>query len=190
MKISKPEFNPTFFYGSIISYKFNGDISKDREKYRFRFTLTFKSGDEYHTQKSGFKTLLEARKAKEHLIAQLVKNEYIPFDYTIKEVFDYWLYYHMIEEQEISYNTFQAYRNVLYNHLIKYMGEKKKIKQVTINDLVDVVSKISYLSIKRRAIFVIQTVFNFSVNKYISFNPSIAALKIINSGLPQKSGVM
>lgn len=40
--ILKPdEFSPIFSYGSIVSHKFIGNISKDRDKYRFRFELTF-----------------------------------------------------------------------------------------------------------------------------------------------------
>ena len=58
----------------------------------FIIPLYFKSGDIYNTQKSGFRTQAEAIKAKEVLIAELVKNEYIPFEYTVKEVFDYWFY--------------------------------------------------------------------------------------------------
>ena len=47
MKIVRPDINPTFFYGPVISYHFNGGISKDKGKYRIRFTLTFKSGNIY-----------------------------------------------------------------------------------------------------------------------------------------------
>lgn len=43
--ILKPdEFSPIFSYGSIVSHKFIGNISKDRDKYRFRFELTFENG--------------------------------------------------------------------------------------------------------------------------------------------------
>ena len=92
MKIVRPDINPTFFYGPVISYHFNGGISKDKGKYRIRFTLTFKSGNIYQTQKSGFRLESEARRAREVLISQLEKHEYIPFDYTVQEFFDYWLY--------------------------------------------------------------------------------------------------
>ena len=74
MKINKPDINPTFFYGPIISYQFRGDIAKDRDKYRIRFTLTFKSGDTCTSQKRGFKTKAEARRGKEVLISQLEKK--------------------------------------------------------------------------------------------------------------------
>ena len=43
MKIEKPVFNPTLFYGPIISHEFHGNVSKDKGGYRFRFTLYFKS---------------------------------------------------------------------------------------------------------------------------------------------------
>lgn len=65
MKIEKPVFIPTLFYGPIISHEFHGNVSKDKGGYRFRFTLYFKSGDKYSTQRSGFPTLKEALSAKE-----------------------------------------------------------------------------------------------------------------------------
>ena len=69
MMMEKPEINPTFFSGPVVSHKFHGNISKDKGKYRIRFSLYFKSGDEYKTQKSGFNTEEEAEKAKEVMIA-------------------------------------------------------------------------------------------------------------------------
>lgn len=126
MKIEKPELNPTFFYGPVISYEFNGNISRDKNHYRFQYSLTFKSGEVYRTQKSGFRTMAEATKAKEQLIADLTLHRHTPFKYTVKEVFDYWLYWHMVEEVGISYNTFQLYRNVLYNHLLPSLGKNRR----------------------------------------------------------------
>lgn len=187
MIISKPELNPTFFYGPIISYEFHGDISKDKGKFRFRFTLTFKSGDVYSTQKSGFKTEAEARKGKEVLIAQLVKNEYIPFEYTVKEVFDYWLYEYMIEEKEIRYNTFESHRNVLYKHLLPSLGEKKKLKLVTIHDLEKALLSIPYPSIKEQGIKTLRQLFDFACEKhYITFNPCIAAVEHVKKTIQTK----
>lgn len=188
MIIQKPELNPTFFYGPIISYEFHGDISKDKGKFRFRFTLTFKSGDVYPTQKSGFKTEVEARKGKEILIAQLVKNEYIPFEYTVKEIFDYWLYYHMIEEKEIRFNTYQAHRNVLYKYILPSLGEKKKLKHVTIKDLEKALLSIPYSSIKEQGVKTLRQLFDFACKKhYIIFNPSIAAIEHVKKTIEKKN---
>ncbi len=193
MKIHKPEINPTFYYGAIISYKFHGGISKDRNKYRFRFTLYFKSGDICNTQKSGFKTQAEATKAKEVLIAELVKNEYIPFDYTVKEVFDYWLYEYMIEQKKIRYNTYQGYKNVLYNYLLPMLGETKKLKAVTTRELESIIQSIPYSSVKVHSVKIVRQIFTFAhSNHYISFNPSIAAVeKILKDSQPaQKRDVI
>lgn len=188
MIIQKPELNPTFFYGPIISYEFHGDISKDKGKFRFRFTLTFKSGDTYPTQKSGFRTEAEARKGKEIVIAQLVKNEYIPFEYTVKEVFDYWLYYYMIEERGIRYSTFQSHRNVLYNHILPILGSKRTLKLVTIEELEKALLSIPYPSIKEQGIKTLRQLFTFACNKhYITFNPCIAAIAQVNRTIKKKN---
>lgn len=99
LTIQRPQAKPSFFYGSIVSYQFRGDVSKDKGTYRIRFSLTFSSGKCIPTQKSGFLTKAEAVKAKEVMIAQLVNGSYIPFDYTFQEFCDYWLYYYQIEEK-------------------------------------------------------------------------------------------
>ena len=114
--------NPTFYYGSIISYSFLGGITKDKGKYRYRFELVFKSGDTYKTQKSGFTSMKEAKISQELLIAKLATNMYCPFNYTLKEYLDYWLYEHMKNDVRIRYNTFDSYYNVLYNYLIPSIG--------------------------------------------------------------------
>ena len=77
LTIQRPQAKPSFFYGSIVSYQFRGDVSKDKGTYRIRFSLTFSSGKCIPTQKSGFLTKAEAVKAKEVMIAQLVNGSYI-----------------------------------------------------------------------------------------------------------------
>lgn len=187
MAIQKPVLNPTFFYGPIISYQLNGDISKDKGKYRIRFTLYFKSGDVYPTQKSGFRTEAEARKARDVLIADLVRNEYIPFDYTLKELFDYWLYHHMLVESKIRYNTFQSYRNVLYNHLLPTLGESKRLSKITIEDLETAILQIPYPSVRDRGVKVTSQIFDFAFTKhYIAFNPSVAAIEKVKKSIPKQ----
>ena len=44
LTIQRPQAKPSFFYGSIVSYQFRGDVSKDKGTYRIRFSLTFSSG--------------------------------------------------------------------------------------------------------------------------------------------------
>lgn len=191
MAIQKPIITPTFLYGPITSYKFEGDISKDKGKYRIRFTLFFKSGDSYSTQQSGYKTEIEARKAKEVLISQLVTNEYIPFHYTVKEVFDYWLYYYLIDEKKISYNTFTSYYNVLYKHVLPQIKEKTKLNQLEISNIIKIVKNIEYPSVQEQCVKILNQLFKFALAKhYIAFNPCIAATenlkKVLHSGSPKR----
>lgn len=186
-KIECPKINPTFFYGPILSYKFHGGISLDKGKYRFRFSLTFKSGDVYSTQKSGYCTPREAERGKELLIAALERKEYVPFEYTVKEFFDYWLYHHMIVEKEIVYNTYQTYRNVLYNHLLPALKGNRKLLQITIEDLEQALRKIEFPSVKDSAAKLTLQIFSFALeHNYISFNPSIAAVEHIKKELPKR----
>ena len=175
LTIQRPQAKPSFFYGSIVSYQFRGDVSKDKGTYRIRFSLTFSSGKCIPTQKSGFLTKAEAVKAKEVMIAQLVNGSYIPFDYTFQEFCDYWLYYYQIDEKKIRYNTFTSYRNVLYKYLVPKLG-KRKIQQITIDDLVNVISKIAYPHILDNARKIVQILFSDAVALHcVSFNPAIAA---------------
>ena len=162
MKMITPDINPTFFYGPIVSYRFMGDVSKDKGRYRIRFTLFFKSGDKYTTQKSGYKTEAEARRAKEVLISELEKGEYIPFSYTVKEFFDYWLYYHMIEEKGIRYNSFQTSRNILYNYLLPGFGADTKLEALTHSIIEDTVKGIRYPSVKDQSIKLIRQLFAYA----------------------------
>ena len=88
-EITRPDVRETFFYGKIISWKFNDSIVylKSRKKYCYRITFTFESGNQADYQKGGFDTKAEASKAREIVIAQLYNQEFFPYDYTVKEFF-------------------------------------------------------------------------------------------------------
>ena len=125
-EIIRPEVRETLFYGKILSWKFNDSIVhiKSRNKYCYRITLVFESGNQADYQKGGFNTKAEAVKAKETAIAQLHNGEFSPYDYTAREFFDYWMYYYMADVKDISYNTFVSYRNIIYNYFLKVIGKK------------------------------------------------------------------
>lgn len=187
-KIVKPAFNPRLFYGPIISHEFHGNISKDKGKYRFRFTLYFKSGDKYSTQRSGFSTRAEALRAKEQVITELVTNRFVAFDYTVSELFDYWLYFYQTEKKKIRYNTFQSYRNVLYNYLLPSFGATKKLKNITSDDIVSAVKKIKYPSVKENSYNTVRLFFDFAVkNNYISIDPSLVAAQELKREIPKRN---
>ena len=188
MRIEKPALNPMLFYGPIVSHEFHGNISKDKGGYRFRFTLYFKSGDKYKTQRSGFPTMQEALSAKEHVIAELVTNHFVAFDYTVSELFDYWLYYYQIEKKGIRYNTFLSHRNTLYNHLLPSFGAATKVKNITSDDIVKAIRKIKRPSMKENGLSVAKLFFDFAVkNNYISTNPCIAAVQALKGEMPKRN---
>lgn len=175
-KIIKPNVSPSFFYGPIIAQEFRGNgISKDRDKYRIRFKLIFKSGDTIDKLLAGFSSLKEANKAKECLITELINKTYIPFQYTFSEFCDYWLYYHKIDEVHIRYSTFVNYKNLLYNHLIPTLG-KKRLTNITVQDLEKAIRAIKANSIRDDARKRLKDMFSFAVlHNYIKYNPALAA---------------
>lgn len=128
-------------------------------------------------QKGGFRTRTEAVKARENVITQLHERKYIPFEYTAMEFFDYWLYYYMIDEKKISYNTFMGYRNILYNYVLQIWGDKK-MTAIQRDDLIDAFNAIPHKSILKNAYGVMGSAFQYAEQKGIIYlNPVKAAVK-------------
>ena len=177
-EIIRPEVRETFFYGRILSWKFNDSIVyiKSRNKYCYRVTLTFSSGEQISYQKGGFTSKSEAIKAQEVAISQLYNHTFVPYDYTAGEFFDYWLYYYMVDEKDIAYGTFTSYRNILYNYFSKVIG-KKYLQSITKEDLVSCLDTIKSPNVLRIAYGVLAGAFKFAyVNGYISRDLSRATI--------------
>lgn len=177
-EIIQPEVRETFFYGRILSWKFNNSIVyiKARKKYCYRVLLTFSSGEQIPYQKGGFTSKEDAIKAQEVAISQLHNHIFVPYDYTAGEFFDYWLYYYMIDEKDIAYNTFTSYRNILYNYFFDIIG-KKYLQSITKEDLVSCLDAISSPTVLRIAYGVLSGAFKFAyLNGYISRDLSQAAI--------------
>ena len=178
-EIVRPSVRNTFFYGKIISWKFNDSLVyiKNRERYCYRVKLTFSSGKEINYQQGGFKTKSEAYKAKEYAIASLFNETFIPYDYTAKEFYDYWLYYYMIDTKEIAYNTFMSYRNIIYNYFLPVF-ENKLLKNLNQKDLMEALFKIKSPDILRIAYGVLSGSLNYAKSQgYISFSFADVAIK-------------
>lgn len=152
----KPQINKTFFYGNILAYKSIGDVIyiKARNKYCYRFVLIFESGDIRTVQVGGFTNKQKARAAKEQAIVQISKGNFVPYSYTVKEFYDYWLYHYMIEEKQITYNTFTAYKSILNNHLLPVLRHKK-LSGLQRKDLLRLLSRISSENVQRTAVGVV-----------------------------------
>lgn len=177
--IIKPPVPKTFFYGKIVSWKFHNKVTfiKNRKSFSYRFELTFTSGTVIQMQRGGFSTSTEATKAKENAIAQLYNHEFIAFEYTVREFYDYWLYYYLLDEKSISYNTYCSYRNIIYNYAINYW-DGKKMSSLQRDDIIKVFDSIRHESVLRIAYGVIGSSFQFAKdNNIILVNPAKSAIK-------------
>lgn len=178
--IIKPPVSETFFYGKIISWKFSDSVTyvKARKKYCFRFEIVFESGKVCPMQRGGFVSKTEAIKAIENTIKQLHEKTFVPFEYTAREFFDYWLYYYMIDEADIAYNTYTAYRNIIYNYFLVVWGDKK-ITAIQRDDLIAALDSIPYDSVLRSAYGVIGGSFQYALENHIIYlNPVKSAIKV------------
>ena len=151
-----PDVSKTFFYGNVVFGRSMGDVVyiKSRKNYSFRLFLIFESGDTKIVQRSGYPDKLLTRQKRDETLMQISKGTFVPFSYSVKEFFDYWLYYHMIQEKHITYNTFTMYRNIIRNYINPFIGTKwlDKLKR---EDLVKTLHKISSKDLQRTAIGVI-----------------------------------
>ena len=88
---------------------------------------------------------------RDEALIQICRKQFVPYSYTVKEFYDYWLYYHMIHDKHITYNTFIMYRNLIMNYINPVIGAKwlNKLKR---EDLVKVLHKISSKDLQRTAI--------------------------------------
>lgn len=129
--------------------------------YAFRFDITFADGTTVNKEKSGYATRALCQKAKELTITQLNNHQFVAFKVTIKEFYDYWLYYHMTDTVHIAYNTFMSYRNVIYNYLIPCFG-KRKLHSIKRNELVHFFNQLKTPSLLTMGYAVIGSSFKFA----------------------------
>lgn len=97
--IEKPSVKDTFFLGSVVSCLPGGSISyiKSRKRYSFRFKLVFQSGVSKSIQRSGFPTRKAAQLARDEALIQICRKQFVTYSYTIKEFYDYWLWYYILK---------------------------------------------------------------------------------------------
>lgn len=176
--IVKPPIKESLMYGDIISWKFRDTITPERKKYAYRFSLTFSNGVIHPMQKGGFHTKTEAAKAREITISQLHSKTFIPFEYSLQEFYDFWLYYYMLDERKITYGTYMSYRNVIYNYLLKLWDARRKISSIERNDINHVLDSISKKSVLKTTYNVLRTSFLYAKeHQIICVNPTLTAIR-------------
>ena len=182
--ITKPKINPNLLRKEIVNWTFIGDVNKYKSGYRFRIKLEFADGSSKPIQIGGLKTKKEAKNRRDSVMGQLHVHTFVPFQYTVKEFFDYWLYYHMIDDKKITYNTFVAYRNNIYNYLLKSWGEETFIEKITKQNILDVITLFQSPSAKLKICSLIDTSFQYAMaNNILSTNPTYGVSRLIKNSL-------
>ncbi|MCR1989763.1 site-specific integrase [Blautia coccoides] len=182
-KIEKPDINPKLTYGEIVSWEFRPSITPQRDKYCFRFKLTFENGHIEPMQVGGFTTKAEAHNVKELTIAALHKREYVPFPkITLKEFYDYWLYYYMIDVRKIAYPTLINYRNIIYNYIIPKLGADEKMINIDRSKIIEALQTLKSDSIFSTGKTVIKTSFKIAKEKHLIYsNASAGAIRTVKN---------
>lgn len=178
--IEKPDINPRFLYGSIVDWKFRNKITKDKEKYCIRVTLKFQNGIEQSFQFGGFSSIEDAEKSKEQIITKLNVHAFVPFRFKVKEFFDYWLYYYMIDEKNITYNTYACYRNIVYKYFVPFWGENKYLDTINRESMINALRKLSSKSMLALGFSVLSSAFSYAKScNYINGNAAKSAIRAL-----------
>lgn len=84
----------------------------------------------------------------------------------------------MIDETDIAYNTYTAYRNIIYNYFLVVWGDKK-ITSIQRDDLIAAFDSIPYKSTLRTAYGVVGASFQYALENHIIYlNPVKSAIKV------------
>lgn len=174
--IVKPTINESFFYGDIISWELSQSIMKDTGKYFYKIKLYFSSGKAVMIRKTGFIKKKDAAKSRDNTASQLGERTFIPFSYKVKEFYDFWLYYHMIDNVHIAYGTFMSYRNIIYNYILPVMADRK-LESIERKDLIDLLAQFKSSSLVKSAYCVILGSFRYAKeHAFICVDPSASAV--------------
>ena len=126
----RPPQDPRFEHLRILKWNVRKKPTPEHGKYSIRFTLIMDDNTVLHRQKGGFPSKSSAMEYRDALIVKLYNQEYMPYRFTFKEFYDYWLYYYLIDVRKLAYNTFCGYRTVV-NRLCDYFGSDTYIDSVT-----------------------------------------------------------
>ena len=107
-----------------IDYKIY-NVTKIKNKYGFRVKLILEDNTEKTVQHAGFEKKSLAEKERNKVIGQLESKTYVVYnDISVDEYMRYWFEYDAPNRIK-SYNSYMAYRNAIFNHIIKRIGKVK-----------------------------------------------------------------
>lgn len=177
-EFERPPCDKRFFCTTVESWKFRDTITKDHGKYSVRYTITFNDGHTESRQKGGFRTQKEALSAKDYLIVELANHNYIPYRFRMSEFYNYWLYYYMVDDRKIAYNTFVSYRNLI-KRMFTYIEGNTYINSVTSEELVRILKEYPTKHLRKQAYSMLSSSFQYAkANHIIQTNHAKTAIQI------------
>lgn len=156
-------------------------VMKIKKSYGYRVVLKYQDGSEKVQQKSGYKKEKDAKRARNTTIGELHSGHYVVYDnLSVKEFFGFWLE-EIVRKRTGSYNTYYSYSNVVKNHIIPAIGNKK----MTLLNRGDVQSLYKMVAEKTKsAAKQVKTIMNISFA--CAVNLKIVAVSVVEGvGLPK-----
>ena len=120
---------------SYIDHKVYG-VTKIKNSYGFRVELVYADGSTAIQQKSGFAKKAEANKFRDQIVGELHAGKYIVYgNIKVRDFLRHWI--EEVARSSYSDDTYRAYRNAVYNHIIPEMGEMRMedVKRVNVSNL-------------------------------------------------------
>ena len=144
-------------------------------KFGYRVVLKYIDGTERTQQKSGFRTEKESNAARDNTIGKLHAGTYIVYENVkVSDFLEFWLKEDICKRVR-SEETYAAYSNIVYNHIIPILGNKK-MSAVNRGDVQKLYNDRAEYSVSVSRL--VKTVMNVSMNyavakKIIAENPAV-----------------
>jgi len=104
-------------------------VTTIKKKYGFRIVLIYDNEDTKIIQKAGFNTKKEANNARNIAITELHNGTFVVYNnINVKTFLTYWL--EEVMKPNITSDSYDSYKNIVYNHIIPSLGT---IKMITLN---------------------------------------------------------
>lgn len=150
------------------------NVIQIKNKYGFRIVLHYLDSTKKIQQKSGFLTKKVANEERNKTIGALYSGTYIVYtDISVNDFYVHWLE-DDIKNRVRSSNTYNSFKNIVYNYILPMLGTKKliNISKGDVQDLYKVSALKSPSSVRN-----VKTVMNISLKyavskKMLSTNPA------------------
>jgi len=160
-----------------MKYAKRGNPFRHNGKWAFRYYYYDRQGNKKPKQLEGFATKKEAEEEKRIKEASVINGTHVLDDrMKCKEFFIHWLENAM--RPNITYNTYNSYKNVIYNYVIPELGERRvcTLTRTILMDLLEIIYK-KFQSTAKMARTVLSTAMTYAYDEnHISHNPGAGLL--------------